>query len=200
MRIRDHRPRDCLDLRALDLIEPAAHQADQVEHVAELIRWLVRLNREQEGVKGIDRMTGSGGKVKISSTQGSDHAAIFRLRIEYDPANASRVAAEHDGCSRVTLAGAGMRQDRDVGIAESTLVEGIEDAEAPSLFVVAPVMAVRIRQVLLQPGHHRGDGARVQNKFAAEHIHAERPGRDQALTHFKEGLHRLQHHAAAASA
>ena len=80
-------------MRALHLIEPAAHQADQVEHVAELICWLVRLNREQEGVKRIDRMTGSGGKVKISSTQGSDHAAILRFGINHDGADPASVAA-----------------------------------------------------------------------------------------------------------
>jgi hypothetical protein len=45
----------------LDLVELAAHQADQIQHIAELICWLVRFDREEEGIKGINRVTRSGG-------------------------------------------------------------------------------------------------------------------------------------------
>ena len=122
-------------------------------------------------------MAGPGRQMKVRPADCADHAAILGFGIEDDRANTARVAAEHDGCSRVTLAGARVSHHSDVRIAESLLIKGIEDAEAPGFFVVPPVMAVGIGQVLLEPGQHRRNRARVQDMLAAEHIHAEWPGR-----------------------
>src|SRR4029077_5627743 len=146
--VRNHRSRHRRNLRPFDLVELAAHQTDQVEHVAELVGRLAGVDAEKERVQGVDGVAGSGGQVKVRPAQRADHAAVLSFGIEHDRTDASRVAAEHDGSRRVSLAGAGGRQDSDVGVAESILVKGIEDAEASGLLVVTPVMTIRIRQVL----------------------------------------------------
>src|ERR671936_919764 len=145
-------------------------------------------------------MARTGRKVEVGPPQVADHAAVFGLWIEYDRPEPAGIAAEHYRRRRVTLSGSGMRQHRNVGIGKTALIEGIEHAEPTRVLVVAPVVAVRICQVFLQPGKHRGDRARVQDVLASEQVHPEWPAGKERLPHLEVRLHGVQHHSAATGA
>ena len=78
------------------------------------------------------------------------------------------MAAEDDRRGCVTLAGTGVRQYCDIGIAEAFCVKRVEDAEPTRFFVITPVMAFSVGKVFLQPGQHGGQRAGMQNVLAAQ--------------------------------
>src|SRR5947209_14994337 len=133
----------------------------------------------------------------VSSAQLPHQATVFSFRVHQYRPDSAGVGAEHDGSCRIAFASAGMREHGDVCVVESLLVKWIEDAQSAGVFVVSPVMALWIRQVLLKPGEHRDQPAGVQDLLSPQKVCSQWPGREESLTHLKKGLGRVQHHSPA---
>ena len=177
------------DQRALWFVEPAAHGAAKVDGVScrgPDPALIAAIGRPQ--VEHVECMAGSQRKLHVHSAEALRQAAVLVLRVDHEHLRAAAQRTHRQRRQQVSLAGARMPEDPDVGVGVLALIERIQHHRRPRRTTAPENEAARLRDLDVEPRQKCRECAGVQNSPSLQPVRRAGQRRDVSVGHSERAL------------